>query len=177
MLHKEQNYVKEIAEQLGIEFEIKHHEISTISCQEKLNILPPDWELERIVKALYFQRNGEQHIGVVTPEIGENIKRKEVLSKISDVSKKKAERYWVNPERIPTGMVMGTCTPFPLASTMGTEISNILIKDYSKINDSLVDISIGGIGEEALKLSMHLRYQDIYRILKHRFGDGMIHKY
>ena len=181
MLHEEQNYVFEIADELGIEPKILHHQGSTISCAEKLDLLKEDtnfadWTLDRIVKALYFSRDGHPFIGVITPEFGRNIESKEIFSEVLGMSRGKSERYWINPEKTPEGMTWGTCTPFPLVSSVKREISDIIIIDHPPINDKLVDISIGGTEKEMFETSMHLPYRTIYDILTRQFGD-MIHLY
>ena len=180
MLHEEQGYVLEIAKELGIELEILRHERPTISCEEKLELLRENsqfknWTLDRIVKALYFSRNNQPYIGFITPELRGNIEPKDIFSKVLGISRSSAEKYWVNTNQVPIGMSWGTCTPFPLVSSMENEISDIIILDYyPQIND-IVDISIGG-GAEALKTSMHLLYNAIYKILRRKFGDR-IHLY
>ena len=175
-LHEEQRYVFEIAEELRIKPELVYHERPTISCSEKLDLLKEnsdfkDWTLDRIVKALYFNRNGLPFIGVITPEFGINIKPKEIFPKVLKISRGKAERYWVNPKHVPKGMSWGTCSPFPLVSSVGTEISDLIFLNHSTIRDKLVDISVGGSGKEMFETSMHLPYGAIYEILRKQFGD------
>ena len=182
MLHEEQSYVLEIAKKQGIELEILHHERPTISCEEKLGLLKEenpefsDWKPERIVKALYFSRNNQPYIGFITPELGGNIEPKDIFSKVLGISRSSAEKYWINPNHVPMGMSWGTCTPFPLASSVGREISNIIIFDHPPINNKLVNISLGGAGEKMFRTSMHLHYREIYEILSRKFGDR-IHLY
>ena len=176
MLHKEQKYIFEIGESLGYDLRLIHHERPTISCIEKLDLLKenPDfssWTLDRIVKALYFSRNGLPFLGVITPEFGINVKPKEIFSKALKMSKGKAERYWINPNSVPNGMTWGTCTPFPLISSVGKEISNLIFVEHLPINDKLVDVSVGGTSEEMFRTSMHLPYTAIYEILKRKFGE------
>lgn len=176
MLHEEQQYVFEIAKKLGIEPKLIYHERPTISCSEKLDLLKENsrfknWTLDRIVKAVYFQKNNHPFIGVVTPEFGTNIRPREIFPGPLGISKSKAEKYWVDPNRVPKGMSWGTCTPFPLSSTMDSEISDIIFINFPSINDQLVDISIGGINKESFVTSMHLPYLGIYQILKKQFGE------
>ena len=68
-------------------------------------------------------------------------------------------------------MEPGTCSPFPLENSVGREVTHLLVYDHPSIDDSLTDISIGGIGVEAHKVSMHILYSGIHRILKQKFGD------
>ena len=45
------------------------------------------------------------------------------------------------------------------------------IVDYPKIDKQLVDISIGGKGEYAHRISVHIPYEGIYKILHNIVGD------
>jgi|SRR3989344_2504489 len=182
-LHPEQRYVFEIAGELGITPKILHHKTDTKTCLEKLELLKEenpleflDWTLNRIVKALYFSRNGFPLIGVITPEFGKSVKTKEIISSTLEVSRSKAEKYWASPNHVPRGMSWGTCTPFPLESSMVNEISDLIVINHPSVDDKLVDISIGGLDEKSFMTSMHLPYGAIYEILKNRFGER-IHLY
>ena len=179
MSHPEQNYVFEIARELGIEIKPLDHKEPTRSCKEKLNLLQEDssfrdWTLERIVKALYFSRNNNPLIGIITPELDKNPNHRKIFHEVLGMSKSNAERYW--PNKVPTGMVYGTCTPFPLESGMGTEISDLIVISHSSIDDKLVDISVGGTDEKSFRTSIHLPYGAIYQILRRQFGDR-VHLY
>ena len=181
MLHKEQGYVFEIAKELGHELRLIHHSRPTISCAEKLDLLKEnlgfaDWTLDRIVKSLYFSRNSSPFISVITPEFNRNIKPKDIFPDALGMSRGGAERYWINPKNVPKGMVWGTCTPFPLWSSIGGEISDLIFLDHSPIRNKLVDISVGGSSKEMFQTSMHLPYIAIYEILKKQFGNS-VHLY
>jgi len=180
-LHPEQNYVFGIAKELGVELKILHLSRPTISCAEKLDLLKEnsdfkDWTLDRIVKALYFSRNSSPFIGVITPEFERNVIPKGIFPKTLEMSRGRAERYWINPEKVPKGMIWGTCSPFPFTSSVGTEISDLIFLDHSPIRDRLVDISVGGSSKEMFQTSMHISYIAIYEILKQQFGNR-IHFY
>src|SRR3989338_10695746 len=102
-LHPEQRYVFEIAGELGITPKILHHKTDTKTCLEKLELLKEenpleflDWTLDRIVKALYFSRNGPPLIGIITPELGRKPDQREIFSSTIGISKSVAERYWTN---------------------------------------------------------------------------------
>lgn len=160
-----------------------HHKKPTISCEEKLELLKKDsqfsnWKLEQIIKCMYFSRNEEQFIGVIIPGDKKYIKTSDLFSITLSISRKKAKAYWVNKENTPTGMSWGTCTPFALSSTIGEdkEIGDLIFYDYPKINNKIVDISIGGNGKEMHQVSMHLPYKAIYDILAEQFKDS-IHIY
>ena len=182
MLHIEQSYVFEIAGALGIEVKIlPPHRIPTTSCKEKLNLLQEDpsfkdWTLDRIVKALYFSRNGLPFIGVITPEFNKNIEPKDIFPVPLKMSRGRAENYRIDRSRVPNGMKWGTCAPFPLESSMGTEISDLIVISYSSIDDKLVDISVGGTDEKSFRTSIHLPYGAIYQILKRKFPNN-VHLY
>jgi len=178
MLHEEQNYIWEIARELGVKPKIHHHGIPTISCREKLDLLTKDdrfvdWDINQIVKTLYFHRNSSPYVSVITPEFGKKVNLKDVLPQ--DLKIRGAGRYWVSPDHVPEGMAYGTCTPFPRTSNVGEgkEISEIIFIDHPPIRDKLVDISIGGTEKEMFETSMHLPYRAIYKILSKQFGDSV----
>ena len=176
MLNEEQSYVVEIAEELGVRTKFISHKNPTISCAEKLALLRQDedyadWTLDRIVKALYFNRNGGPFVGIITPEFGRRVDQKQILRKALGISGSQAERYHVHPRRVPNGMTWGTCTPFPLSSSVGNEISDLVVINHEPIRDKLVDISVGGTDKEKYRLSMHLPYKAIHKILAGKFGD------
>lgn len=183
MLHQEQKYILEIGKELKVNTKILHHKRPTISCEEKLELLKEkskfsDWNLEQIVKCLFFSKNDEQFIGVITPSSNKYIDTKELFLQVLGITRKKAKGYWINPKNTPTGMSWGTCTPFPLTSTLGNkkEIGNIIFYDYPEIDKKIVDISIGGNDKKMLQVSMHIQYKAIYDILTEKFGER-IHLY
>jgi hypothetical protein len=177
-LHEEQDYIFEISNEKGIDLKIVYHTKPTISCEEKLLLLKEEnpefknWTLERIVKALYFSRNNDPYIGVITPEFKKLINPKEIFPIALGMSRGKAERYWINPKKVPKGMCWGTCTPFPLESSISeNEIERIIFLDYPEIREKTVNISVGGDTKEAFQTSIHLPYISIYEILKEKFPD------
>ena len=181
MLHTEQEYVPRIAKRLGIETRILHHESPTNTCDEKLDLLKQDhryteWTIDRMIKALYFTNNGQPFIGIITPESRTRIKQKNIFSKTLGISRTQAEDYYLNSQKVPKGMKVGTCTPFPLTSSIGTEIRSLIVVDVPGLRGKLVDISIGGEDKESQMRSMHLPYEGIYEILKRQFKDK-VHLY
>ena len=179
MLHPEQSYVFELSSHLGIEPQILTHKIPTKSCKEKFSLLKKmpefrEWGLEQVVKTLYFSRGNSHFVGIVMPELEIEVNPRDFFSKTLNMSKSKAERYWVNPEKTPSGMAWGTCTPFPLESSVGSEISHIIVIDYEPILNKTVDISIGGESEDHYRKSMHIPYFAIPEILKKRFGKNFV---
>lgn len=178
MLHEEQNYVFENAKKLGAEIELLKHLRPTNTCAEKLRLLHEsprfsDWTLDRVVKALYFGRSKQPLIGVVIPELEIDIDTKDLFcSKIKLLnSRGDAGRYWPNPEYVPKGMAWGTCSPFPLVSSVGKDVRDIIVVNYLPVKYKLVDISVGGESEEMHEVSMHLPYGAIYDILSLQFGS------
>lgn len=169
-LHKEQMYVADIASELGIPFEIKTHPYPTKTCKEKAELLG-GWPLERVIKAVYFRDEGH-FVGVVIPGIS-RVNQEDVLTK-ADPSITRYDACYYSTKSVPKGMRHGTCTPFPLESLVGNEIRKIAFCSYDPVEDKVVDISLGGCDENAMKLSMHIAYGDIYRILKHKFGDRVV---
>lgn len=160
-------YVPRIALAKGIPIHMARHSIATDTCYEKAELL--GWDPERIVKAVYFSDGGKM-VGVITPEFGAPIPVKELLRAGLGLSGSRAKRYRVSSQT-PVGMEHGTCSPFPYEGSMEMEISDLVIVDHPSIDDTLVDISVGGTGEEAHKTSMHLPYGGIHTILRERFGD------
>ena len=177
-LPPEQHYVLETAQKLGIETKLVYLPKATDTCYQKANLLQqmyPDegWIPERVIKAMYFQRC-DHIIYVVTPELGKKIPLEEILPRALGIGTREAREYRL-AKPIPDGMELGTCTPFPLETSVGHNIHELIIYDYLPIDATLTDISIGGYGPEAHKVSMHLLYSGIYTILKHCFADR-VHK-
>ncbi|GIU68544.1 MAG: hypothetical protein KatS3mg001_394 [Candidatus Pacearchaeota archaeon] len=177
-LHPEQDYVFEIAKKKSIDLRIIYHTKPTISCEEKLSLLKEEnpefleWDITQIVKALYFCKNDDPYVGVITPEFKKLVSPKDIFPSILGISKGKAERYWINPKKVPRGMCWGTCTPFPLESSiLEKEISDIIFLDYKDLRNKTVNISVGGETKEAFKTSIHIPYISIYEILREKFGS------
>jgi prolyl-tRNA editing enzyme YbaK/EbsC (Cys-tRNA(Pro) deacylase) len=166
-MNKEQSYVTEIAKTLGIDISFHGHSKATDTCFEKAELL--NWSSERVIKAVYFHDNGN-YVGIVRPELGDQIPQKQILQEALGISGNKAKRYYAD-KKVPRGMELGTCTPFPLESSLGSEISDIIVTKQPSVEDLLVDISIGGKGDAAHKISAHLPYWGIYEILKEKFSD------
>jgi prolyl-tRNA editing enzyme YbaK/EbsC (Cys-tRNA(Pro) deacylase) len=177
-LQEEQAYIYDIASKLSIETKLAYHPYPTDTCAEKCALLREsglEWDLDRVVKAIYFRKKGHT-VCVVTPELESRLDMETILATVLGTSKEDAAKYKTNGFT-PTGMEKGTCTPFPLESSIGSEIHDIIIYDHPRIDDKLVDISVGGKGMDAHMVSMHIPYSGIYRILKEAFGDRHIHKY
>lgn len=179
-LHQEQKYVTDIAKMRGIDARLVHHSRATDTCAEKLGLLRETghagFELDQIVKAIYVHDDGHV-VGIVAPELAEIIPIKELLQSGLDMSKKESKRYTTNGY-VPSEMERGTCTPFPCESAVGEgkDISHILIVSHDPIDRKLVDISVGGKGEDAHRASLHIPYFGIYAVLTEKFGDGVVRK-
>ncbi len=76
----EQRYVFELAQILGISVRLVSHRRTTSTCQEKASLL--GWPFERVVKALYVKHK-HHVVGIVTPETGNGVNLKELLSTVS----------------------------------------------------------------------------------------------
>ena len=175
-LQVEQKYVKDISSKFGIDYEIVKHEMPTDTCFEKARLL--NWPNDRVVKAVYLHElSGDKMYGFVFPEYGVDSPgylSKEIMSEVLGSSKKyiKKLRSYYSPR----GMEFGTCTPFILDDSFredhfGYGLKNIFFEDSLIEKDSIVDISLGGRGVDSHKKSMHIKYGDIYSILKEQFGD------
>ena len=169
-IHPEHAYVRDYIYRKHIDASLKHHPIPTITCYEKAGLL--DWPVKRIIKALYVS-NGASYIGIVTPETGKEIDFRSILHEALKISKTKAKKFHLN--RTPKGMTYGTCSPFPYYSSIGTEITKIIILDPYHLGNTTVDISMGGYDEDAFKTSMHLPYNTIYDILKDVSDDFVLY--
>ena len=78
------------------------------------------------------------------------------------------------------GMDRGTCTPFvPDYYFQGDgwtgSLEKIYVLDHPAINDKMVDFSIGGIGDEARKISVQTTYKTMYDIIDKQF-PGKVEK-
>lgn len=170
-LHPGQHYVADISGMMGIEASIMRHDVHTETCYEKAKILGWDDEPFRVVKALYFKDDLENTIGIIMPEIGNALDTRRVLSETVPEyapSGKRAKSFSLREP--PAGMTRGTCTPFPLEGDIGNGIKAMIFCEYSPTMGKTVDISIGGYSEEHFRTSMHIRYEDIFRILDEKFG-------
>jgi prolyl-tRNA editing enzyme YbaK/EbsC (Cys-tRNA(Pro) deacylase) len=174
ILHKKQEYVKLISNELGFEITGLEHKISTDTCFEKAKLL--GWKTNRIIKAIYLSNRIERY-GFIFPELGEGISPQRIstenLSELLGISKKKAKSF-CNID-CPEGMEWGTCTPFvfdnAFDNNLDGKLNQLFYHNFDSLNCENVDISIGGFGERAHRISLHLQYEGIYEILKYKFGD------
>lgn len=170
-LHEEQDYVRFWADKLRINFKIVEHPVATNTCREKADLLSRTfgaWPEERVVKANYYFNQG-RYVGVVLPgpvkfSTGKN------LPELLGVSRTFAEGFVFNG--LPKGMDYGTATPLALrSSVLSGEIEKLLLFEEG---DKLVDISLGGFGDEAHKISMHIMFYGIRDISLKEFGGERI---
>ena len=167
-LHFDQEYVEDIARERGISLEMLYYFEPTSTCQEKASLLA--WSAQRIIKTLYFSDGDSPFIGFVTPEFGQPVLIKRILQDQLGLSGKQAKRYQLG-KRLPRGMEYGACTPFAHESSFREEIDGIIIADVPRLDDVIVDVSIGGKGDDAHMASLHLPYRGIYQILAQQFGE------
>ncbi|MFH1787481.1 MAG: hypothetical protein ABH811_01690 [archaeon] len=167
-----QDYVVGISNKLGLEVKAVKHEKFTNTCFEKAELL--NWPAERVVKAVYLS-NCDSMYGFVFPELGNGFPRyinSKDISRVLEINGKQAKKY--RNSNCPESMEMGTCTPFVTENSFCNSnklLRKIFFHDFSKIDNELVDISIGGYGEKAHKISLHLNYGIIYEILNYKFGE------
>lgn len=194
-LNPGQWYVPEIGQKLGIEkMKPVRHRRATDTCHEKTDLLNETqtegiWTPDRVIKAVYLPicLNGDgtrKFFGFVFPELDKRLHRKDVRRVFDETG---VTTYGENDHAYPSmtsivrgmngngiypaHMEFGTCSPFPLESSMGTEIENIFIHEMEYKGSDIVDISIGGSGDKYHKLSIHLPYGGILDILTYAFGD------
>ena len=172
LLNPEINYVWELAHHHKIPVNIVKHNTPTKTCYQKAELL--GWEPQRVVKAIYAAVD-EDICGFIFPELGQRLTEDDVKRHYQQIGANSEEFYLqVNNWYIPKSMEIGTCTPFVSESEMKL-IDHIFIKDVPSLDQQIIDISVGGKGEQARKTSMHLPYSGIYEILKAKY-DGKIHK-
>ncbi len=189
-LSDEENTLEEVLQD-GRRYIIKHgckypinavfHPIATDTCYEKSRLLKEthsnDWTPDRIVKAVYGMVNWELY-GFVFPELDRTLQLtvvQNIFSKLELEPLYSKNDIHFGQDYIPAGMDKGTCTPFASAEEM-KYLSGIIIHDLPSLDDQLVDISIGGKGEEAHKRSLHLPYKAIFNILQAEYDRKKIMK-
>lgn len=179
VLQPGQKYVQEIAERLEIKVKAVQHERATDTCFEKADLL--GWNPERVIKAVLLSKEQDDFFyGFVFPELGtreepQHIVKKEVLPELLGITKSEAKKFrnFYPPAKIE----FGTSTPFLPEELFLEEgvrrkfIKKLFVHGRPSLDDQLVDISIGGFGEQAHKISLHLKYKDVYEILHYKFGE------
>lgn len=182
ILQEGQEYVVGLGEKFGIDIKAFRHDKATDSCYEKLKLLGGDWTSDRIVKCVFFSGQGKLY-GLVFPEFGteENPERfsQKDLGAILGWDKKQIST--IRNSTCPEGMEFGTCTPFVPKEVFEYDgfsmpLEKIFVDDAPWLEDKIVDISIGGYGEEAHKTSVQLPYSGIYKILLEKFREDKIVK-
>ena len=165
VLQKGQEYILES----GKNIKVVEHEVATNTCFEKAELLK--WKPERIIKTTFFCKEDKTY-GFVFPELG--VKNnpqyidKQIISDVFRITKSQAKKF--RNSYCPEGMEYGTCTPFVLENNFKQGLENIFICDLHFLEKEIVDISIGGKEEHYHKLSLHLKYKDIWDILYSKFG-------
>ncbi len=133
------------------------------------------WDLSQMVCALYLEDAGS-FIGLIAPMSVGKINQRSVLPKaIEGMSRSCAKRYSTK-DVLPTGMERGTCTPLVYGCDVSTPVKHILFHDEPALDDTVVDISLGGRGELAQRTSAQLRYGDLYSLLVEKFGQGVVRR-
>ncbi|MET3498326.1 hypothetical protein [Variovorax boronicumulans] len=168
VLHPEQGYVTAACRALGIGISAWRHPQATSTCVEKADLL--GWPQHRIVKALYLA-DASCFVGIVLPELGYRLDAVSLLTQTCSLSRKRARAFRMN--RCPEGMESGTCTPFPLLRTMDM-VERLIVHRAPALENTVVDISLGGSGPMAHHVSCHLRYGDLCAIVRHTFGERVL---
>lgn len=177
-------YVAEHADSLQYIIKVLYHNRATNTCQEKVDLLnetncSSSWTLDRTIKALYGAIDGVG-CGFVLPEL-ETAKRPKIVDapvvrrvfQEAELNPLYSSKFVSNSEYIPEGMEQGTCTPFVSAQEM-EKLEKIFVHDAPYLDHQLVDISFGGKGEAAHKVSLHLPYAAIYDILAEEYSDKVV---
>jgi prolyl-tRNA editing enzyme YbaK/EbsC (Cys-tRNA(Pro) deacylase) len=165
-------YVSALAKEFGISPIIIQHPRATSTCYEKAELL--GWQPQRVVKAIYAAVD-DDICGFIFPELGQKLTEEDVKRFYSQAGAE-TEEYYLQMSKwyIPQSMEIGTCTPFLLESDMKI-VDHIFVREVPSLDDQIVDISIGGKGQQAHRTSMHLPYSGIHRILSAKYGER-IHK-
>lgn len=176
VLGPERSYVSSYAKKLGFTINPVFHDFITYTCKEKIELLKKthpqgNWTNEMAVKALYGTIDQEIY-GFVFPELGKLITTT-VVGKVFadlDLDPPFSSRFEISSRDTPEGMDSGTCTPFASAKEM-SRLSRIFVHEQPSLDEQIIDISIGGKGDEAHKVSLHLPYKAIFAILHQRYGE------
>ena len=174
ILDESQFYVAELSEKLGINVRAVEHEIATDTCFEKARLL--NWNPERIVKSIFLYKEAKFYAFVI-PELNLTFDNNLIKRIFSQDKKIRKQMMNLKNSICPMGMEKGTCTPFvpdyyfEEGDYYTGFLEKIFFYDFPKLGKEIVDISIGGEGERYHKVSLHLNYEDIYNILKFKFGD------
>ncbi|MBS3113333.1 hypothetical protein J4418_04595 [Candidatus Woesearchaeota archaeon] len=202
-IQAERRYILDVANTLNIPLRILQHPYATKTCQEKYWLLlkthpENSWTPKQMVKSVFADISWELYL-FVFPEILEpNKKFKMGNQKTKQLTQESINylfdrfkipiRYSLEMSNgsvcIPNQMEYGTCTPFLSRSEMDPcreineiylGIKDIFIHEDQSLDDELVDVSIGGKGNEAQKLSVQLPYAGIYKILEMQY-PGKVYK-
>ena len=161
-LHDNQHYL--LSHPRAQEIRALRHQVPTDTCEEKASLI--GWNPNRVVKALYFS-NGEQTYGFILPEQGRCNPNKN-LKHLLGMSGSQAARF--KNGQTPLGMERGTCTPFPRSDA---SVDGFIVHRESYLQTRLVDVSIGGAGEQAHRTSLWLPYEIIEDVLYERFPGNV----
>lgn len=168
------DYIERFLGELGIEGKIQYHSKATKTCVEKARML--SWPTERIIKAVYGLVNW-QFYGFIFPEFCYKLDLGTLQHVFEQVSLSPPEStldFSFSRRDIPSQMESGTCSPFITKEDMDY-LKAIFVCDVPSLEHEIVDVSLGGHGEEARRTSLHLPYGGIYNILRHQFKDK-VHK-
>jgi hypothetical protein len=172
-------YVADYFSKQGKEISVVKHEVVTNTCFEKADSL--QWDYGDIVKSVFLWGKQGKFYAFVSPEIGTRDRPlkfdNQLIKKIFREDKKGSKQMMNLKNSIsPLGMDYGTCGPFVPDYFFNGDgftgsLDKIFIYDSSDSNKKVVDISMGGYGEEAYKISAQLFYEDLVECLECKFGE------
>jgi|GEM_PF-5696200 len=179
-----QEYLGRMYQRKDCQIGIYEHKVVTHTCKEKIDLLrkdtPLNWDLEQAIKAPYFKiaekdrQLGEEDLlyCFVFPELEREVDKRKVSG-----------MHLVMADRLLPYMEHGTCTPFvAVDDVLKGRVAHIYVHRAPKVKGSgkagvthldhkLVDISVGGVGEDAHKISLWMPYGAMWKMLRWRFGQ------
>lgn len=143
-------------------------------------------EPERILKTLIVKdRYGERGVFMVVAVGQRTIRLREMAAELGTLRPESGideDTGLGISEKIPSGMVAGTCTPF-LDENAARKIGFMVLespdarvvgkkgKDSGRLGSLEVDVSIGGTDDAAHSLSIRIRYDDLFGALCAQYPD------
>jgi hypothetical protein len=171
-------YLRRMMQRKDCPIGIYEHSAATNTCIEKIEQLNKEtalkWELRQAIKAPYFQEGDKKRVKeqqdwlycAVFPEIGKDLDKRATTG----LHLMKAR------EPLPT-MEHGTCTPFISVydvSRCAGRVQRLYVHYDPRLDHQLVDVSVGGKGEAAHRISIWLPYRAMRKLLEWNLGDVVI---
>lgn len=143
--------------------EVLFHDRYTSSCEDKAEVA--GIRQENVLKVVFFE-HGSKLYCIALPDEGD-VDKKELFPKLLGISRSAAKNISL-AKKLPEGMSYGTCTPFFTGSSID-EVEMVMLADVDR--KRMVDVSIGGQNTESRKVSLKMRYGDVFDMLSGEFGD------